>query len=100
MAAFFFGFNQSEFAKIEQITFYEPHLLFRHAAPLQVYREPATPFVADFVGRVNVVPVQVVPGGVQIGSAHFVCPHPAGTGGEARLYLRPEDILARPIAWW
>ena len=27
--------------------------------PLEVYREPASPFVADFVGKVNVLPARV-----------------------------------------
>jgi len=28
--------------------------------PLEIYREPASPFVADFVGKVNVMPAQNV----------------------------------------
>ena len=31
--------------------------------PMQVYRDPATPFVADFVGRINVLPATLETGG-------------------------------------
>jgi len=70
--------------------------------PTEVYREPATPFVADFVGRANVLPGQRLgPGRVRIGSGEFACTAVrAGdaTTGPVKIYLRPEDVLARPIA--
>jgi iron(III) transport system ATP-binding protein len=28
-------------------------------SPMDIYREPASPFVADFVGKVNVLPAHV-----------------------------------------
>ena len=70
--------------------------------PMQVYREPATPFVADFVGRVNVLSAtQEAPGRVRIGAQVFACDTAVDGGGsagdEVKLYLRPEDVLARPI---
>ncbi|GCL62370.1 putative 2-aminoethylphosphonate ABC transporter ATP-binding protein [Pseudaquabacterium pictum] len=66
--------------------------------PLQVYREPASAFVADFVGRINALPARVGDGGaLQIGR-HTVPGMLAGTAGrEVTVYLRPEDVLARPI---
>ncbi|MGV3571810.1 MAG: putative 2-aminoethylphosphonate ABC transporter ATP-binding protein [Ramlibacter sp.] len=63
--------------------------------PMQVYREPASPFVADFVGKVNVLPARVAGGELQLGSLRIPC---GGADREARAYLRPEDVLARPIA--
>ena len=70
--------------------------------PLEVYREPATPFVANFVGRVNVVPAVRGDGGrLRIGATEFQGNGLAGHGraGESvTVYLRPEDVLARPIA--
>ena len=67
--------------------------------PMQVYREPASAFVANFVGRVNTLPATLLAGGgVQLGDRHFDCPHNDPAGREVSLYLRPEDVLARPLA--
>jgi iron(III) transport system ATP-binding protein len=63
--------------------------------PLDVYREPASPFVAAFVGKVNVLSAAVAGGELRVGALRIPC---AGTDREARVYLRPEDVLARPIA--
>lgn len=63
--------------------------------PMDIYREPASPFVADFVGKVNVLPGRVSRGQLEIGGHKL----PAdGPDREVRVYLRPEDVLARPIS--
>jgi len=62
--------------------------------PLDIYREPASPFVADFVGKVNVLPARVTAGTLNFGSLSIPC---EGADRDARIYLRPEDVLARPI---
>ena len=67
--------------------------------PLQVYREPANAFVADFVGRINALPARLADGGgLQIGDLRFDGHHDGAVGREVTVYLRPEDVLARPIA--
>jgi iron(III) transport system ATP-binding protein len=67
--------------------------------PLQVYREPATPFVADFVGKINVLSGRLFPRGeLQIGAYRFLSAHETAEEREVKIYLRPEDVLARPIA--
>jgi iron(III) transport system ATP-binding protein len=68
--------------------------------PMQVYRDPATPFVADFVGRVNTLPARLEPGGLRLGARRFDCTLDGAVtaGADVRVYLRPEDVLARPIA--
>jgi iron(III) transport system ATP-binding protein len=63
--------------------------------PLEIYREPASPFVADFVGKVNVLPARVGEGAVRVGT--LTIPYDNGEARDARIYLRPEDVLARPI---
>ena len=63
--------------------------------PMDIYREPASPFVADFVGKVNMLPARVHGGSLRFGTLSIPC---AGDDREARVYLRPEDVLARPIA--
>ncbi len=62
--------------------------------PMDIYREPASPFVADFVGKVNVLPARVTSGMLNFGSLSIPCD---GADRDARIYLRPEDVLARPI---
>jgi len=65
--------------------------------PQQIYRAPASAFVADFVGKVNVLSaVAEGAGRFRVGSLLL---H-GGTGTEAvapgtrvKLYLRPEDVL-------
>jgi iron(III) transport system ATP-binding protein len=64
--------------------------------PMEVYREPATPFVADFVGKVNVLAANRVNGRLQLG--RFSLPGHDFNNGPVKAYLRPEDVLAQPIA--
>ncbi|WP_046111254.1 putative 2-aminoethylphosphonate ABC transporter ATP-binding protein [Aquincola tertiaricarbonis] len=66
--------------------------------PMQVYREPATPFVADFVGKAS--RLQAVAEGdrwFRAGALRLQCPpgQAAGfrPGAPVALYLRPEDRL-------
>ena len=67
--------------------------------PMEIYREPASPFVADFVGKVNVMPARVSAGALRFGALclpyHGVVD---GVDRDVKVYLRPEDVLARPIA--
>jgi len=69
---------------------------------MEVYRDPATLFVADFVGRINALPARAEGGGLRVGQQWLRCEHASvhGHAGdrELRVYLRPEDVLARPIA--
>ena len=66
--------------------------------PDRIYRQPATPFVARFVGDANVVPVEVIAGnGVQtmvaLGSARIeAAMTQAPQAGTAWLVLRPEFV--------
>jgi iron(III) transport system ATP-binding protein len=67
--------------------------------PLEVYRDPATPFVADFVGKINVLSAKLHPGRrLEMGSSRFECEHDVEAVREVKVYLRPEDVLARPFA--
>jgi iron(III) transport system ATP-binding protein len=65
-------------------------------SPMAVYREPASPFVADFVGRINVLQGTAEDGEhVRIGPSVFECAHGRPRGSPVKIYLRPEDVLAR-----
>jgi len=63
--------------------------------PMDIYREPASPFVADFVGKINMMPARLTGGELRFGSMRLPG---AGEDRDVRVYLRPEDVLARPIA--
>ncbi|RYF26112.1 MAG: putative 2-aminoethylphosphonate ABC transporter ATP-binding protein [Comamonadaceae bacterium] len=70
--------------------------------PLQVYREPASPFVADFVGKVN--RLQAVAEGehwFRCGDKRLRCTPEAGAsfrpGSAVSLYLRPEDRVVGSV---
>jgi iron(III) transport system ATP-binding protein len=60
-----------------------------------IYREPATPFVADFVGKVNVLHANRVNGRLQLGKLSL--PGFGTDNGPVKAYLRPEDVLAHPL---
>lgn len=67
--------------------------------PQEIYEKPATPFVADFVGKINVLPA------ISLGDQRYRagqlelhcdgCDHPDGTA--VNLYLRPEDRILEHI---
>lgn len=58
-------------------------------APDQVYDQPETPFVYQFLGNVNLFHSRVHEGWAQVGDARFEAPHAAG---EALVYVRPHEI--------
>lgn len=70
-------------------------LIEQVGTPMEIYREPASPFVADFVGKVNVLPAHVRGGEMRFGALCLPCD---GADRDVKVYLRPEDVLARPIA--
>ena len=70
--------------------------------PMEIYERPATPFVADFVGKVNVLRAQALGGNLfRVGEMELQC-DACNTGfapGEAvNLYLRPEDRVAEHLS--
>ena len=63
------------------------------APPVEIYRQPADAFVADFIGSTNLIPFG--PGGTLLGRPHPRLALAAGPGG-AQLSLRPEDVRLVP----
>jgi iron(III) transport system ATP-binding protein len=61
--------------------------------PLAVYERPATPFVADFIGKVNVLAATCVgEGRYRVGHVELTAAANGTAHGQpVRLYLRPED---------
>ena len=68
--------------------------------PNEVYRDPCTPFVADFVGKTNLLPATCAGDNrVQVGEQRFECELEAGTVKDAglRVFFRPEDVIVRGV---
>jgi putative spermidine/putrescine transport system ATP-binding protein len=66
--------------------------------PESLYRHPAHPFVAEFLGRVNRInrsAEDVELGIVRIGGSALACPE--GLRDRTQLLLRPEDIVLQPF---
>ncbi|MBI3453723.1 MAG: TOBE domain-containing protein, partial [Rhodospirillales bacterium] len=69
-------------------------------SPMDIYRHPASAFVADFVGSMNFLDgVLVAPGRVRLGQAEFACGVTDGlaVGDPVRACVRPEDVSVRNV---
>jgi iron(III) transport system ATP-binding protein len=68
--------------------------------PVEVYRKPASAFVADVVGTTNFRPAIVVrPGCVRLGAVELACDIDIqpGPGNQVTLAIRPEDVVVRHV---
>ena len=90
----------------EALTMADRIVVMNHGAieqigtPQEIYRMPATAFVADFVGAMNFLQGTLeVADRVRIGSVSIVCTPQAGLapGMPVRLCIRPEDVRVRDL---
>ncbi len=69
--------------------------------PQEIYRQPATPFVADFVGSMNFLDGTLLgPGRVAFAGLELQCDNGLGglePGASVTICIRPEDIAVRDI---
>jgi iron(III) transport system ATP-binding protein len=68
--------------------------------PAEIYGRPATPFVADFVGKTNLLPAtRSGEGRVRIGDQRFQCVlnGAASRSGPLSVFFRPEDVTVRGV---
>ena len=69
--------------------------------PLEIYRRPASAFVADFIGTMNFLPATIAPdrsvhlGGIALASTADVDALPPGS--PALVCIRPEDVVVRGV---
>jgi len=68
--------------------------------PLEIYRNPANRFVADFIGTSNLLPGKLAAGGrVEVSGRTFAAarnPGAAQPGAEVSVLIRPEDVHVLP----
>jgi sulfate transport system ATP-binding protein len=62
-------------------------------SPGEIYDDPATPFVAGFVGSANVLHGEVVDGHVHLGSMRIPGAGHLDEGASAAAYVRPHDVM-------
>ena len=62
-------------------------------SPGEIYDEPATPFVAGFVGAANVLHGEVVDGHVHLGSIRIPGAAHLDEGAAAAAFVRPHDVV-------
>jgi ABC-type Fe3+/spermidine/putrescine transport system ATPase subunit len=78
----------------DRIAVFDAGRLIQVGTPHDIYRRPATPFAARFVGDANVIAADAVDGAVQVGEARLSI---AGAiSGPAWLVLRPEVVGVAP----
>ena len=67
--------------------------------PLEIYREPATAFVADFIGTMNFIPGRIMgPDQVRFGSIDLACDADGlAQGTDVTIAIRPEDIQVQGV---
>jgi iron(III) transport system ATP-binding protein len=68
--------------------------------PEEVYRAPATPFAADFVGKTNLLPAERAGDArILVGDQRFECEVPAAltSSRSLKVFFRPEDVLVRGV---
>jgi sulfate transport system ATP-binding protein len=68
-------------------------------SPQEVFEQPASPFVMDFLGRVNVFHGRVQNGRAFLGDAEVPCPdYTHAEERDAALYIRPHELAIEPVA--
>lgn len=63
--------------------------------PLEIYRQPKSLFVADFIGETNKYPVTIgADGSAELGNTVLQCQdHALSAGSQATIIIRPNDIV-------
>jgi len=62
-------------------------------SPFDLYRRPATRFVADFIGEANLLPGRYADGSVSVGPYVFPFRQPGVAAGPVTVVARPEAVL-------
>ncbi len=70
----------------------------QNGTPAEVFEHPASAFVMDFLGNVNIFPVLVKDGRALMGHVEMPLPHVPEQGGDAaHVYVRPHELYIERI---
>ncbi len=86
--------QEEALAVSDRIAVMSDGVLHQAASPSELYLHPATLFVAEFIGSMNVIPGRVSGGTLEAGP--FRLPAPGVPDGAAILAVRPEDLEFAP----
>ncbi|GAA1790555.1 ABC transporter ATP-binding protein [Agromyces lapidis] len=69
------------------------------ATPQELYRAPASRFVASFIGTANLLDGRATAAGIAVeGLGEVPVPHSLAAGEDATLVVRPEHVVLAPVA--
>jgi len=93
LTTIFVTHDQEEALEIaDQVVIMNSGRIEQVGTPAEVYDHPATPFVYQFLGNVNVLRAQA------LAAAGAPAPQGAGMHADGRVYVRPHDIEVLPYA--
>jgi iron(III) transport system ATP-binding protein len=92
--------QEEALAMADRIVVMNQGVIEQVGTPSEIYRHPATPFVADFVGAMTFLDAEISgPKRIRIGHAEISCNDDRGLtqGTAVRIGLRPEEIRVRNV---
>jgi iron(III) transport system ATP-binding protein len=92
--------QEEALAMADRIVVMNQGVIEQVGSPQEIYRNPTTAFVADFVGTMTFLDVEIAgPMSLRVGAIELACPDAKrfATGSSVRIGLRPEEIRVRNI---
>ena len=92
--------QEEALAMADRIVVMNQGVIEQVGSPQEIYRNPATAFVADFVGTMTFLDAEIAgPMSLRVGAIELACSDAKrfGTGSAVRIGLRPEEIRVRNI---
>jgi sulfate transport system ATP-binding protein len=91
--------QEEAFAVADRVVVMNRGRIEQAGSPREVFERPASPFVMDFLGRVNVFHGRVQNGRAFLGDTVVPCPdYPHDEERDAALYVRPHELAIENIA--
>jgi iron(III) transport system ATP-binding protein len=92
--------QEEALAMADRIVVMNQGVIEQVGSPQEIYRNPTTAFVADFVGTMTFLDAEIAgPMSLRVGAIELACPDAKRftTGSSVRIGLRPEEIRVRNI---